>query len=502
MPARNIPNIEKYEGGVCDNDFNLIAGFTKRDPFEKYGGGSGFALVESSYTVERKEIIQLDEDVIFGGALIGHFGHFIMECWSRLWYIIQHPELQLKIMFITTTHGGYHEWFDDFFRLMGIDLNRIVYVKKPTQCRSVTVPEQSQYNAWHFVKYTKEFFIPYQVIKSHVTPGKIKKIYLTRKNIIVGKYRRICFNEEYFENFFSAHGFEVIAPEKLSIEEQISLVMGADEIAATLGTLTHWVMFCKPTTKFIMLTRDLSAQSIQIFINEAFEVNDYYIVKAWKKFLYVESHVDGLFFLGANKYWQEFVADYFGEKIKIDDDALYIGEALEKYVDFWYKKYGDSKEKVIDSLKDMCSRIIALETQTAHKRPIITYQTHVAIKGWGVWKNENNLSNPIEQKHDIQAIKINFTEPFHEVYYSVYYNEKEGWSKEVTAPKMAGTTGKSKAIFGIKIRLDEEGAKEFDIFYRAHKFNGEWTTWAKNGEAIYSCGQKLNSIQIGLRNKN
>ena len=51
LPARNIPNTEKYEGGVCDNDFNFIAGFTRRDPFEKYGGGGGFALVESSYTV-------------------------------------------------------------------------------------------------------------------------------------------------------------------------------------------------------------------------------------------------------------------------------------------------------------------------------------------------------------------------------------------------------------------------------------------------------------------
>ena len=51
------------------------------------------------------------------------------------------------------------------------------------------------------------------------------------------------------------------------------------------------------------------------------------------------------------------------------------------------------------------------------------------------------------------------------------------------------------------IRLDEAGAKEFDILYRVHKFDGTWTDWAKNGEAIYSHGQKLNAVQIKLETK-
>jgi len=66
---------------------------------------------------------------------------------------------------------------------------------------------------------------------------------------------------------------------------------------------------------------------------------------------------------------------------------------------------------------------------------------------------------------------------------------------------MAGTTGKSKAIMGIKIRLDEAGTKKFDILYRVHKFDDTWTSWAKNGEIIYSHGIKLNAIQIKLETK-
>lgn len=492
LPARIIDG--KWKGGVCDENFNFVAGFTREDPVSKRRG-ERFALIETSYTVDRKDIIELDEDVIFGGSLIGHFGHFMLECWSRLWYVVQNPNIQSKILFITTTHGGYHSWFDDFFRLMGIAKERIIYVKKPMQCRSVTVPEQAAYTP---ITFTKEFLLPYQAIKSNVKPSEPKKLYLTRKDYEADDNIGVhCYNEKYFEDFFVARGFKAVSMEKLPVEEQISLIMGADEIAATMGTLTHWAMFCKPNAKFIMLNRtDNYVSGYQCIINKAFNFKNYYIVDASRNFMYAHRTL-GACLLGSNKYWKEFVADYFGEQIEEDDDNLYFADSLDKYVDFWCRKYADFKDRWLSSLKDMCNRIVALETELRIKRPVLSYQTHVAQKGWDSWRVENQLSNSLDQ-YDIQAIKIEFTEPFHDVYYAVYYNEAEGWSEEVSSGNMAGTTGQSKPITGIKIHLDDSGAREFDILYRVHKFDGEWTSWAKNGEEIISLSEKLNSLQIKL----
>ena len=148
------------------------------------------------------------------------------------------------------------------------------------------------------------------------------------------------------------------------------------------------------------------------------------------------------------------------------------------------------------SILNLCDKVITLERKLNQTRPLLSYQTHIGWKGWLDWKDEGQLSSPRDQEFDIQAIKINH--PTHKVYYSVYYNENEGWSKEVSNAQMAGTTGQKKSIYGIRIRLDEIGAKEFDILYRVHKFDGTWTDWAKNGEALYSFGQKLNAIQIKL----
>ena len=493
LPARKVNGV--WEGGVCDNDFNFMAGYCRR----KGGGGWSFNRIESAYVVDREEILQLDEDVIYGGLLMNHFGHFMMECLGRLWYVLQNPETKSKIVFITT--AGYRSWFEEFLNLMGIESERVIYVDKPLQFRSVTVPEQSQYSRNRIMK---EFFLPYKAIKARVTPGESKKLYLTRTEYDTEKHNGVrCFNEKYFEDFFTARGFESVSMEKLSLEEQVSLIMGADEIAANLGTLTHWAAFCKPNAKFIMINRTNNFVSIvQCLVNTLFNV-DYYIVDGSKNFLYAD-RTNGVCMFGSNKYWKKFVADYFGERIAEDDDNLYFEEALDEYLTCWSKKYSSSKEQLVGSLKDLCNRIVTLEKKLNEDRPLLSYQTHVSMKGWGEWKSENQFSNSVDQRSDIQAIKIKFSAPFYEVYYSVYYNEAEGWSEEVSTGQTAGTVGKAKSIRGIKIELDDLGANEFDIFYRVHILGGSWSTWAKNGEQIFSNvpNAKLNSIQIKLEAKN
>lgn len=149
LPARSVEGEHgRYEGGVCDSDLNFVVGyFRKKDGV----GGWKFNCMESVYEVDNAEILQLDEDVIFGGFIASNFGHFLMECLCRLWYVIQHSEM---------------------FKLMGIDKNRIVYVDKPVQCRSITVPEQAQYNTRIT---TKEFLLPYSAMKSTIAPGEHKK---------------------------------------------------------------------------------------------------------------------------------------------------------------------------------------------------------------------------------------------------------------------------------------------------------------------------------------
>ena len=202
-------------------------------------------------------------------------------------------------------------------------------------------------------------------------------------------------------------------------------------------------------------------------------------------------------FFGTKLYNVEFLKEH---KIKfdeqLDDKTAELAFQAEAFLKSKYLMYISKSFYIAPSQSNLSNEIISLEDQSIKNRPLLTYQTHVASKGWSEWLNEDQISNDTEQKRQIEAIKIYF--PNHKVYYAVYWNDAEGWSKEVSFPEQAGTTGKSKPIMGIVIRLDEENSKEFDILYRVHKFDGTWTAWAKNGEFIYSHGQKLNAIQIKL----
>ena len=94
LPARKHEVKRSYTGGVCDKNFNFIAGYTRK----ANGKLNHSVQLDSAYEVARDDIVQLDEDVIFGGVLNGHFGHFLTENCCRLWYVLQHPELKLKVL--------------------------------------------------------------------------------------------------------------------------------------------------------------------------------------------------------------------------------------------------------------------------------------------------------------------------------------------------------------------------------------------------------------------
>ncbi|MFR2769306.1 MAG: hypothetical protein ACLTAI_13955 [Thomasclavelia sp.] len=68
---------------------------------------------------------------------------------------------------------------------------------------------------------------------------------------------------------------------------------------------------------------------------------------------------------------------------------------------------------------------------------------------------------------------------------------------------MSGTEGQSKQIEAIKIKLTEEMAAHYDVYYRVHVQELGWMDWASNGEAAGTAGYsyRIEAIQIELVEK-
>ena len=58
-----------------------------------------------------------------------------------------------------------------------------------------------------------------------------------------------------------------------------------------------------------------------------------------------------------------------------------------------------------------------------------------------------------------------------------------GWQEYVSDDEMSGTSGQSKRLEAIQIKLTGQTAEKYDIYYRVHCQDFGWLGWAKNGEA-------------------
>lgn len=385
--------------------------------------------------------------------------------------------------------------FRRLLEILEIDIDKCRKIEQPTQFDKIILPDSS-FGAIATNEYRDTIDRVRNFALKNRTPTSNKKIYYFHGRIQVG--------EERLAEYFKSKGYEIISPQKLTLDEQLNWLINCESFASTLGSCSHNSVFLRDRTDTIIIPREgIYGRDYQLPLDQINLVNATYIDSTMS-----------IFDKGSRYHCyiiSEQLKKFFGDKwtgYEEDDFKIflqYVKDSLNKGFDI------DSREKnyydfsplfdFLAQLRKYENLIVAynMPPRWEYFRPLLNYQTHVDTKAWSAWNSEEQISNPLNQKFDIQAVKINF--PSHKVYYSIYYNDKEGWSEEVISPEMAGTTGKFKPIYGIRIRLDESGAKEFDILYRVHKFDDTWTAWAKNGEAIYSHGVKLNAIQIKLEHK-
>ena len=103
--------------------------------------------------------------------------------------------------------------------------------------------------------FTSEYRALIDCVRDHavrnIAPAGIRKVYITyRKHPAM---RTI--GERKLEKFFSALGYTVISPEKYSLREQLSILLGCEEFACTVGSASHNSIFLRDGTRVTLIPR-------------------------------------------------------------------------------------------------------------------------------------------------------------------------------------------------------------------------------------------------------
>lgn len=138
------------------------------------------------------------------------------------------------------------------------------------------------------------------------------------------------------------------------------------------------------------------------------------------------------------------------------------------------------------------------------KTPDIMYRTHVQTFGWQGFVSNGLVSGTTGQSKRLEGIEIKLGNLPYEggVRYKTHV-QTYGWQGWKQNGAMSGTSGESKRLEAISIELTGELAKHYDVYYRVHAQTYGWLGWAKNGQNSGTAGKakRLEGIQIILVEK-
>lgn len=479
-----------------------------------------------SYDIDLDNIKYIDEEVIYLGYLSNHWGHFLMDFSTRLWYAINNPGYKLVYLIrFNDEKFVLHKTIKRFFELLGID-NNICTISQPTRLKQIIIPEQSYVaGAYCSQEYLNSFRLASQAISPTQTK-KIDKVFFSRAHI----RSNIEIGTELIEQTFHNLGFTSIFPEEESLDNQIYYVQNAREVACVSGTLVHNLLFSEHAYENLFI------------INKHYYINDFvldevkilgltpcfldfyaakYPTREWKgPFIFVynnlmkkfikDRHIKTSSFVYSQSYLQhclqmyEFlyvnknINEYIHPLMPVSNkDKFYY--PLELYKDFIesFQKFQFGPKEIYQKFKTISEfytsynklnrKMMAcehcIETLITHyDEVIVSASIHISNHGWLEEQCGKTLTSDIYGENTVEAIRLKLINTDTNIYYQIYYDH-EKWSEVCFDYMSAGTTGKAKPLQGIKVWLGDLKEK-FSIQYRI--YIRAWSEWVENGIPLFA----------------
>jgi len=134
-----------------------------------------------------------------------------------------------------------------------------------------------------------------------------------------------------------------------------------------------------------------------------------------------------------------------------------------------------------------------------YTQPMVSYQTHVQDIGWQDYVSNGTVSGTSGLSKRLEAIHIKLENIAGGIEYRTHVQDI-GWMDWVADGALSGTSGQSKRLEAIEIRLTGTAAQQYDVYYCVHAQNIGWMDWASNGSSAGTSGfgYRLEAIQIVL----
>ena len=189
---------------------------------------------------------------VYAGMLQNrHFGHFMSESLSRLWAFRHLDRSFNSVVYYCRDRED---------QVAGFVTETINLIAPEIAIRTVTVPTEFEVLAVPKQLATNGFIFGHPMIRLMLAdlrnrPGSgAEKIYVSRSRLSLGDGGLLL--EDLIERNLAAQGYEIVYPEKLSVEQQIEKYNAAKYLIFAEGSALHlYALVAKPTQKLFVIWR-------------------------------------------------------------------------------------------------------------------------------------------------------------------------------------------------------------------------------------------------------
>lgn len=321
IPASD-PTIWMGLGGVIDrnNNFVELSGI-------KHVLGKGLVF-GGAYEYDSKTIVENGSTVLYIGCLFDHWGHFLVDFITRLWYYIRNG----KITIAYCGGGGFEKnrlygSYKRFFELLGIDEKDMIDVRVPTKFNRIIIPEQSYLRNNYNTDEYKEI-IDYVCGNIEAANMKAyKKVYFSRSKFIKRFKWHLERGEEAIEKTFKKNGYAVMDPIDMPLDEQIFYVRNADVFAGITSSNTINSVFAREGSDRIYIKKCYKMESESLHMDYITNAGNVTIIDGfilpYRK--YRPGLSQGPHLLGMTNMLQKFIWD---NKMEMLSSSYYTKEKL------------------------------------------------------------------------------------------------------------------------------------------------------------------------------
>lgn len=181
-----------------------------------------------------------------------HFGHFLIESLSRLWAIKHLKRVDGIVFILRSIEAPIASFVQALFELLLEDIP-IYIAYEPTRFEILAVPQQITSPHGVILNHSAFSSIFYN-LREHVTVTSNKypeKIYVSRSRLGVHEGRIL--GERHIEKTLSEHGYTIIHPQDLTVNEQLAFYANARQIIFADGSAIHLFVLVASAKQYVYI---------------------------------------------------------------------------------------------------------------------------------------------------------------------------------------------------------------------------------------------------------